>query len=280
MSCKTILLHLHDISRAERLLRAAVPLARAHEAHLIALAVIPPYVVIPASESAGMTVTIDEHRLAYRQDITKLKARFEDAGKAQQLSIEWREIDAGFGTTAAQVMEHGRSADLVVVAQKDPDWSYTAYLEEPERIAIECGRPVLIVPNKGNIDLPPKRVLIAWNGTREAARAVADATPYLPRGTDVTVLWVDPDDDRRAAGDVPGADLCTSLARHGLSCDAMFIRSTDGDAGGAILREAAIRSADLIVMGAYGHSRLREFLLGGASRDMFARMDRPVLMSH
>jgi nucleotide-binding universal stress UspA family protein len=96
----------------------------------------------------------------------------------------------------------------------------------------------------------------------------------------VTVLWIDPDEDRAAAGDVPGADLSVALARHGLICDAMQIRAPDGDAGAAILREAAARGVDLIVMGAYGHSRLREFLLGGATRDLLARMDRPVLMAH
>ncbi|MFM2422048.1 MAG: hypothetical protein RL291_578 [Pseudomonadota bacterium] len=280
MTCKTILVHLHDLGRADRLLRAAIPLARAHGAHLIALAVIPPYVVIPASAAAGASVTVDEHRLAYRQDMTKLKTRFEDLCRSEQLSIEWREADSGFGTPAAQIMEHGRSADLLIIAQKDPGWSYSSYLEEPDRIAVECGRPLLLLPNMGNINLPPKRALIAWNGTREAARAVADAIPLMPPGTDVTILWVDPTNDRHSAGDVPGADLATALSRHGLRCEATFIRTTSGDAGAAILREAAARNVDLIVMGVYGHSRLREFLLGGVSRDVFARMDRPVLMSH
>jgi nucleotide-binding universal stress UspA family protein len=280
MPCKTILVYLNDIARAERLLAAATGLAQAHKAHLIGLAVVPPYVVTPAFDPTSVSTTIDAHRVAYQTDMAKLRAMFNEAGRRQELSCEWQEADAQFGSAAAHVLEHARSADLVVMSQDNASWSYSTFLEASDRIVMEAGRPVLVVPNKGRAVLPPKRALIAWNGRREAARAAFDAINLLPRGADVTVLWVDTSSDPVIAGEAPGADLCTTLARHGFKCEAVSAHAPNGDAAEAILREASARAADLVVMGAYGHTRFREFILGGASRDILARMDRPILMSH
>jgi nucleotide-binding universal stress UspA family protein len=205
---------------------------------------------------------------------------FDAATRGQSLMAEWRETDAGFGTAEAQILLHGRAADLVVIGQRDNDWAYAGQLEAPDSLAINLGRPLLLVPNVGAIAAPPKRAVIAWNGRREAARAAFDALALLPRGADVTILWADTSADPAVGGDASGADLATALARHGLSCETTRVRAPDGDAARCILSEAAGRGADLIVMGAYGHSRLREFVLGGASRDMLAGMDRLVLMSH
>jgi nucleotide-binding universal stress UspA family protein len=207
-----------------------------------------------------------------------MKSTVSELGRGEALSVEWRETDAGFGTTARTVIEQARSSDLVVISQRDAEWGQSSLFEDPERIAIECGRPVLLIPNHGAVKTPPQRVLISWNGSRESARAAFDATSVLKPGTDVTVAWFDPPPG--VAGAAVGAELCTALARHGLTCEATEVRTTDGNVGAAIRREAAARGVDLIVMGAYGHSRLREFVLGGASRDIFANMDRPVLMSH
>lgn len=280
MACKTILVHLADPKRAKRLLDAAVPLAREARGHLIGIVIQPPYVIIPASDSIATSVTIDEHRVAYKSDMAATKAMFTDVCRGQAFDSEWREVDANFATAAGTLMDHARSSDLVVVGERDTEWSYSTYLEEPERVAIECGRPVLVVPNTGRIAMPPRRALVAWNGRREAARAAFDAVALLPKAANVTVLWVDTSADRAYGGDAMGADLCTTLARHGFKCEAARVSSPDDDAGATILQEAAARGADLIVMGAYGHSRVREFLLGGASRDVLAKMDRPLLMSH
>jgi nucleotide-binding universal stress UspA family protein len=280
MSCKTILVYLNDITRAERLLGAAAALAQKHKAHLTGLAVVPPYVVTPAYDATAVSTTIDAHRIAYQTDMAKLKAMFNETGRRQELSCEWQEADAEFGSAAAQVLERARSVDLVVMSQDNANWSYSTFLEASDRIVMEAGRPVLVVPNIGRAALPPKRALIAWNGRREATRAAFDAIQLLPHGADVTVLWVDTSSDPVIAGEAPGVDLCTTLARHGFKCEAASAHAPNGDAAEAILREATARGADLVVMGAYGHSRFREFIMGGASRDVLARMDRPVLMSH
>ena len=280
MTYKTILLHLHDSKRAPRLLEAAAPLARAMDAHLIALCVVPPYGVIPAMEGSGTTVTVEEHRDAYRLEMARLKAIFDRETNLQVAKNEWREADAGFGTTVDRIIQHGRACDLVIASQADPTWSYSAHLEEPARLAIEIGRPVVLVPNSGRIKLPPKRVTIAWNGRREAARAVFDTLPLLIKAEEVQVLWVDPERDQPNAGDLPGTELSATLARHGVKCVVSQASAINTDVSGELLRQADAFGSDLLVMGAYGHSRFREFLLGGASRDILASMNRPVLMSH
>jgi len=280
MSYKTILVHLHDKRRAERLLEASIPLARAMSGHLIGLAVLPPFVTIPASEGIGTSVTVDEHRIAYASEMQALKELFTETAKRPDAAFEWREADAGFTTAAGTIIEHGRAADLIVIAQKAAAWGYSEMLEEPERITIGSGRPVLIVPNAGDITMPPQRVVVAWNGTREGTRAVFDALPLLQRAKDVTVLWIDPGKDKAAAGDLPGAELCTSLARHGVCCSAVSVTSDGGDVGRELLTQVKANRADLLVMGAYGHTRWREFFLGGASKHVFANMSCPVLMSH
>jgi nucleotide-binding universal stress UspA family protein len=281
MSCKTILVHLNDITRAERVLAAAIALARAHNAHLIGLAVIPPYVVTPAFDPTSVSMTIDTHRTAYMADVAKLKAMFNETCRREEVSCEWQQADALFGSAAACILERARSADLVVMPQDDAGWSYASLLDAAERVIIEAGRPVLLVPNNGRVALPAKRVLIAWNSRRESARATFDAIPLFSKGADVTVLWVDTASNPVMAADAPGANLCATLARHhGFKCEAASVHAPDGDAAEAIRREANARGADLVVMGAYGHSRFREYILGGATRDSLAWMDRPILMSH
>lgn len=280
MTYKTILVHLHDVRRAKRLLDAAVPLARQSSGHIVGLGVLPPYVMIPATESVGASITIDEHRVAYAADMRKLKETFASTIDTRDIAAEWRQADAGFGSVAGLIVTHGRAADLIVVAQKDAAWSHSDMLEEPERVVIESGRPVLVVPNAGDFSLPPKRVLVAWNGTRESTRAVFDALPLLKNAAEVSVLWIDPQRDRAAAEDVPAAELSAALSRHGIHSTAITAKSEHGDAGAALLAEAKSQRADCLVMGAYGHTRLREFFLGGASKHIFAHMTCPVLMSH
>lgn len=279
MPYKTILLHLHDIRRAERLLQAAVPLARDMSAHLIALSVVPPYIVVPAVDGMGSAVSVEEHREFYRADMARLKQLHALATAGQPFVSEWREADALFGTVAGTLIDHGRCADLIVAAQKEADWGNSTLLEDPERLAMESGRPVFLVPNAGRNGQPPRRVTVAWNGRREAARAVFDALPLLERAEEVNVVWIDADKEIRA-GDLPVAEICATLARHGVKVQASQASSHGSDVGPELLRQAAAFGSDLLVMGCYGHSRLREFILGGASRHVLSHMSLPVLMSH
>jgi nucleotide-binding universal stress UspA family protein len=279
MTIKTILVHLHDVHRSDRLLQAAIPIARAFDAHIIGISVVPPYVIIPTGESAGTTVTIDEHREAYRVDMMQLKKAFNDATAGQTFNAEWREEDAGMSTVAAIMVDEARLADLVVISQRSVEWAQSNLFESPERLALETGRPVLLVPNAGNINLPPKRVTIAWNERREAARAVFDALPLLRQAEAVNVLSLTTG-RTNTVSDLPGAEICATLSRHGIKCEATTAQALAPDVGSEILRHAKAFGSDLLVMGCYGHSRLREFILGGASRDILAQTDIPVLLSH
>ena len=122
--------------------------------------------------------------------------------------------------------------------------------------------------------------MVAWNGGREATRAVADALPLLARAKEVTVLVINPEDAPDTHGDVPGADIALHLARHGVNAVATRIHAGDMEAANIILSRAAETGIDLLVMGAYGHSRLRELVVGGVTRSILASMTMPVLMSH
>ncbi len=280
MTFKTILVHVHDTRRAKHLLETVVPLANAMDAHLVGLSVLPPYVVIPSMDGAGTTVTVDQHRMAYEQEMVQLKSIFEAATSGRAARSEWREADAGFTTAAGTIIEQSRAADLVVACPQDPAWIYSPMLEAPDRIVIESGRPLLLVPDKAGFTMPPKRVTVAWNARREAARAIADALPLLRRAEDVNVLWINAESERQTAGDLPAAEICTMLARHDVKCRATQATAIGGDVGSELLRQAAAFGSDLLVMGCYGHSRLREFVLGGASRHILQHARIPTLLSH
>lgn len=278
MSYKTVLVQQHDPRRQRALLGVAAQLASSFEGHLVGLTVLPPIIVIPGTEAGGATV-IEEHRDAYRREIGTLKATFEATTRGEPFVAEWREVDAGYDDGVLKLIEHGRSADIVVVSTRDPGWGYSDQLEAPERVALESGRPVLIVPS---IAAPTigRRVLVAWNGRREAARAVFDALPLLKRAEQVIVVWVNPQDEAEVAGDLPGFDICTALARQGVRCEATQNIRPAGNVGATLLSTVRSNAADLLVMGCYGHTRLREMVFGGATRHVLEHTTVPVLMSH
>jgi nucleotide-binding universal stress UspA family protein len=277
MAVKTILLHLCDERRAARLLSAAVPVARAQSAHLIGLSVVPPYVVIPAGDEAGTSLTVDEHRTAYRTEARRMKEMFLAATSDLPMPAEWRDADADFQTVTRVVVDQARTADLVIAAQTDGSWANSNLLEDPVRVIMESGRPVLLVPNAGHCELPPQRATIAYDGRREAARALFDSLPLLQTARDVSLVWINPE---KMGSDLPATEICSALSRHGIKATAIDAHAIGADVGLELMRQAKLQGADMLVMGCYGHSRLRELILGGASRHVLTHMDLPVLMSH
>jgi nucleotide-binding universal stress UspA family protein len=204
---------------------------------------------------------------------------FQAAVEGRHLTSEWCEANAGASTVADVVVKHARAADLAVAAQRDWHWSESARLDVGDRLAMAAGRPVLIVPNEGVHSQIGSRVVVAWNGQREATRAAFDAMPLLQQAHEVKVLWIDPQSEDESAQPFAATDLCTALARHGIACEPIEVAS-DGDIGAALLASAARHRADLLVMGCYGHSRLSELVFGGATRHVLRHMAVPVLMSH
>jgi len=281
MPYKTILMHCNDKARIAKLLAACTGLSEAFQAHLMGLSVVPPVAVFPAGTPGAPDVMIvDEHCKAYRADNPAMRAAFESAVRGRGFAAEWRDAEADAFGVAATVLQCARAADLVVASQADPDWPWTERLDIADRLVMESGRPVLIIPNAGGHERVGERVLVAWNGRREAARAVFDALPLLRRAMEVKVVFVNPQAERERAADIPAVDICAALARHGVKCEATEQVQPGAGVGETLLACAEDCGADLLVMGCYGHARLRELVFGGASRHVLAQMPIPVLMSH
>jgi nucleotide-binding universal stress UspA family protein len=182
------------------------------------------------------------------------------------------------GLTEPFVTRWAHCADLVILGQRIPDHDTGLY--RPEDVILSCSRPVLVVPYAGRRpDRLGDNVLVAWNGSREAGRAVQEALPLMSTSSVVTVLLVDPEDD----ADIDLAeDLVAHLGRHGLHAKTQVIRYDLATlaVSDTILTQVSELDADLLVMGAYSHSRFREIILGGVTRDILRDMNVPVLMAH
>jgi nucleotide-binding universal stress UspA family protein len=277
MTYKTILLHVNDERRVAGLVAAAALLATRYEAHLIGLYVMPP---VPIYGVTQMGAGIIKAGLAtFREEAKRVRAAFEQAAKDLPFITEWRLVDARDPGVAETIMDHGRVCDLIIASQRDRDWDFSMLLDEPERLAIESGRPVLVVPHKGQFNNFGRRITVAWNGTREAARATYDSLPLLKDANNVRILWINPQDDPDA-GDLPTAEIAASLARHGVKCEGRMLLADDAKVGDVLRADMEEDGSDLLVMGAYGRSRLREFIFGGATREVLRHMTVPVLMSH
>jgi nucleotide-binding universal stress UspA family protein len=281
MSYKSIFVCLNDGRRAPQLLGLAAGLAARHDAHLLGLCVLPPVIAVRNAVPGRLeTLMVEAHRDEHRQEIELISAAFDEAASGERFSAEWRLDDAERGTVADKVIEHARAADLIIASQTDPAWEKSEQFEAPERLIIESGRPVLMVPNTWPSGGFGRRAVVAWNGRREAARAAFDALPLLQAAESIHIIRVSAQDDGEAAGEGRPIDLCATLARHGVACEATEIIDPQMGIGRTLFAQVANDRADLLVMGCYGHSRLREFVFGGASRHVLQHMSVPVLMSH
>lgn len=277
MSYKTILVHLDDRKRNVERLDFAFGIAAKFEAHLVGLyAPGVPHIPSYALAEAGPVLRdlVERHGAAA---VREAEMRFRSAAARHgDASAEWRVSRAD---PADAVRLSARYADLVIAAQPEPgdEAGVRALADE---IALSAGRPVLYLPYAGRVAAVGERVLIAWDAGREAARAVSDALPILKRAKAVEVAVFDPERGGHDHGEQPGADVSLYLARHGVKVTVNRQAGADFDVGAQILSRAADTSADLIVMGAYGHSRARELVLGGVTRTLLESMTVPVLMSH
>jgi nucleotide-binding universal stress UspA family protein len=279
MSYKDLLVHVDDTRSCPARVQAAVDLAVAHEAHLIGV-----YIVAEPSPAAfvsgyvppDLMDTLQQHA---RERAEAALARFTEVASRNQISYETR-IDRVLYTAVADALStNARYADLAIVGQADPDDAEgPSYL--PEEVTLASGRPTLVIPYIGPAKTLGQRVTVAWNASREAARAVNDALPLLERAQGVGVVAVNPSDAPFGHGEEPGADIALHLARHGIEVEVQRIEARDLDVANTILSHIADRGSDLLVMGAYGHSRLRELVLGGVTRTILREMTVPVLMAH
>lgn len=272
MSYKTILVHIDGSKRYQTRVDVAIRLAQQQDAHLIGLHAITPFEVpgyiMPEAEPA----LFETQKEAARCELARLEAEFKQQTSVAGLhSVEWH---SAINDPVDAVSLHAHYADLVVIGQTAPSDNGPLPADFPERVVLAAGRPVLILPYVGTFATLGRRVLIAWKPSREATRAVADAIPLLQRADSVHVVAVNPNAAEH------GAAVGSYLLRHGVRVEVVTNGSADDDVGDELLARAADLNTDLIVMGGWGHSRLREYVLGGATRTMLDSMTAPVLMSH
>lgn len=280
MALKDILVHIDNGRHCDARLDAAAGLAAAHDAHLIGLYVIshphiPDYVRAQIPEEV---LTMQDRWL--REAAERARALFEERVQRSGVRGEWRAVS---GLPVPVLSLHGRYADVIVVGQRDITGEEG--VEDPampDQLILSAGRPTLVIPYGGRFPTIGERVLVAWDASRLAARAVNDALPFLEKAKQVVVIAVNPKaaEGEGGHGDIPSADICLHLARHGINAEAQHLYADDVSVGELLLSRAIDEGIDLIVCGAYGHARWRELVLGGVTRHLLGHMTVPVLMSH
>lgn len=280
MSYKTILVHVDGSPHAPARIALAASLARSQEAHLVGTALSG----LTAEYYRNINMTFggplsDEQLRRIRADSERALERFEEQVRAAGISYESRYSD---DDSAAGLVLQARYADLLVLSQTDPaDVTVGIGPQLPEHLALHSGRPLLLVPYAGNYPLPQRHALVAWDGSRAATRAMTDALPLLRNCARVSVVVYDHSTRYGAHGAQPGADAALYLTRHGVKVEVLQqVKAPGEDVGNALLSLAADSGADLLVMGAYGHQRWREIVLGGVTRRLLQSMTLPVLMAH
>ncbi|MFT5659190.1 MAG: nucleotide-binding universal stress UspA family protein [Gammaproteobacteria bacterium] len=277
MSIKDILVQADNSDAFESRLHYSIALAQSHHAHLTALYTVPRY-AIPAYTGISIDPAIFQTVIeGERQEAKKIQQKFETITANAELNVEWRLEE---GDITHYLSLHGRYFDLVIVGQSNPDWGDDAFFGVADDLIIGLGRPGLVVPYVGAEPKAPKRILVAWNASRTATRAINDALPLLKNADFVEVMSINPEKNNASEGDIPAADISLHLARHGVKATAKESHTKDLSKGDLILSHAADIGADLLVMGAYGHSRFRELVLGGVTRQLLKQMTLPVFMSH
>lgn len=277
MAIRDILLHLDSSPATEARIDYAMGLARRHEAHLVGLYVVAVAPIHQYTEADLGPEMIEAHDRFMRESAAEAKALFERRLAGSGLSHEWREQE---GHVAEMLGLSARYADLVVVGQRMPGRIDAGTVPElPDHVVFDSGRPALVVP----WDSPPatqgSRILVAWNASRAVTRAVHDGLDLLRAADQVRVVAINAERGLSAHGDLPGADIATHLARHGVTVEVDEITTSRATIGDELLAQIAAMQADMMIMGSYSSFRLREMMFGGTTRRILERMTVPVLLS-
>jgi nucleotide-binding universal stress UspA family protein len=281
MYYKSILVHVSTSTHTLARCQIAARLAIQEDAHLVGTAAtsLPIEFFLPGmvgETNAAIGLYLETMRTRAEGALAIFEAAAKQAGVS---SIEPRIIE---DEAASGIAQHSRYSDLVIIGQVDPDEMLPDMRGDfPQYVVLNSARPVLIIPYAGQFDEIGTNILIAWDASLEATRAVTAALPLLKRAKQVQVAVFNPNQGSQDHGELPGADIALYLARHGVKVEvARQITGGQIGIGDAILSHAADMGADMIVMGAYGHSRIRQILLGGVSDTIFKSMTIPVFMCH
>jgi nucleotide-binding universal stress UspA family protein len=274
---KDVVVHLAAGTDRDPAAQFAISIAAAFQAHIAGIAFAYDPALTPTVLDGMSAGWIDAQRAENLAAAEQAAARFEEAARRDGVSAEHRIIESSLGSAASRFGRIARHYDLSVVGQTSPDFAVPDDLLI-ESALFESGRPTVVVPYIQKNDLTLDNVIICWDHSRNAARAVADALPFLVRSKKAEIVIVTRHDGK--PDDLPGAGIAEHLARHDVNVELKRLIAPDLDVANAVLSYAADAGADFIVMGGYGHSRLREFVLGGATYGMLQSMTVPVLMSH
>lgn len=276
MSYRDILVHLEDNMAGSSFIEAAVAFASWQNAHLAGLHVIDIPVMPGFVETNIPRQVLEDHRKRFLDRAEKTESAFNHACEKAGLSYEWRCIE---GDTASTVVRAARYADLVLLAGgagiDSADRTGVA-----DRVVLEGGRPILVIPPVETGSAIGLRIVIAWNESKEAARAAHDALPFLRRADWVKIVSVSPRTAGEARGEIPAAEFQRHLSRHGIRAEAHAITGDSANPGKRLLAWAAGEQSNLLILGAYGHSRWTELVLGGVTAHVLRNTGIRVLMSH
>lgn len=280
MAYQTILTHLSNESFSDTVLAAATILAERHAAHLVGLHIKPP---LDLYAGGIVPSPIDfTTQLSQRQSVLEeaLKTEFENACKYLVTVSEWRSMEAGLTSVVDTLVQQGNSSDLLLLSRTEGDTVNAYFRNLAEHVLTACGRPVLVIPEGETVSSIGERVFVAWDGRRESTRAVFGALPLLRRASIVRLHRVNP--ARQDRHHVVGIteELANTLARHGVSVEVCYSDAHTGEIADELLGFAKDMDADIMVMGCFGHSPLREFLLGGTTRRILEHSTLPLLMSN
>jgi nucleotide-binding universal stress UspA family protein len=256
----------------------AVSVAAKLDAHLTGIAFLyEPLMPVMVDMYGVPPAIIESQRIENEKTANAAVEKLNGAARVTAISAEASVLDASVADAPAMLARIARRFDLSVIAQPEPDEPTLGRLFV-EAALFESARPVLIVPYIQTAGLKLDRVMVCWDGSRSAARAVGDAMPFLvqARATEIVMVTGEP----AKSDDLPRADIARHLARHGAKVEVKQIASTQIDVANTVLSHAADASVDFLVMGGYGHSRMREFMLGGVTRGILASMTVPTMMSH
>lgn len=281
MSYKSLVVYANGMHGSTRTLNTAAALAARWSAHLTGVCIHEPlYYHYPMAYQVDLTPDLADDMGSAERRSQEDKAAFEKACQAYGVdNTDWR---FSTGEILRTLNLNARYADLVLMPQADENAVNTEYVDRdlPAKLAIASGRPVIAVPYAGEFETVGQRILVAWDASREATRAVREALPLLHDAEQVTILSINPKSgDYKGHGEDPGADIALYLSRHDIKVDVAQIVS-EINVADALLSRAADLGSDMICMGAYGHSRLRELALGGATRKIMQEMTVPVLFAH
>jgi nucleotide-binding universal stress UspA family protein len=282
MALKNLLLHIDDTKACAKRIEAALALAAAHEAHLAAVYCIPEFHLPGWADMPSHLV--EEQRKREEQHAQEKLDAFAERARKWGVNYETRAARARTGTVPDAVAVHARYSDLAILGQVDPDDPPAGAHNLVEQVVLSCGRPVLVIPYIGAPEKDGRpsfghNVMVGWDAGREATRAVNDAMALLERAERVEVVAVNPKKVGKH-GQEPGADIGLHLSRHRVNVNVQHLNAGDVSAGDTLLSRISDKGCDMLVIGAYGHSRLRDLVLGGVTESMLEHMTVPVLMSH